>query len=267
MREIRLKTPGGSAVAILPPPGDFESFFVFAMHKSGSTLMNNMLAKVLGTLRVPQIAISELAFAAGLPENEILNPEDVIFDRGYCYRGYRSFPEYLHRFDLSRKKKVLLIRDPRDMVVSNFFSYAQSHIIPEAGPVRDELLAKRKEALDTGIDEFCLGDIDSFIDEFNGYTHLLNTEIKIYRYEDVIFSKGTWLQDMLSYFGILAVPDFISRVARENDVIPLVERPDQHIRQVHPGNFRKHLKDETIGKLNETLKPILTEYNYRIDRF
>ncbi len=265
MRQVRIETPGGSTVASIPPPGNFDSFYVFAMHKSGSTLLNNMLMKVLGASGIPQMAISELAFAAGLPENKISNPEDLIFERGYCYRGYRSFPEYLYKFDLSAKKKVLLIRDPRDMVVSNYFSYLQSHSIPTAGLIRDELLAKRKEAAETRIDEFCLVDIADFVEEFSGYEHLLNTDMRIYRYEDVIFNKVTWLQDMLAYFGITAAPDFICAVARENDVIPRQERPDQHIRQVYPGNFRKHLKNETIVKLNAVLEPILKKYKYSMD--
>lgn len=265
MRQVRLETPDGSTVVNIPLPGDFDSFYIFAMHKSGSTLLNNMFMQVCGALGIPQMAISEMAFAAGLPENKITNPEEVIFERGYCYRGYRSFPEYLYKFDLSAKKKVLLIRDPRDMVVSNFFSYAQSHSIPESGSVRDELLAKRKETSQTGIDEFCLVDIADFIGEFNGYEHLLNTNIKIYRYEDVIFNKLAWLQEMVAYFNIAAPADFIARVAAANDVIPQKERPDQHIRQVHPGNFRKHLKAETIAKLGEMLRPILTKYHYSMD--
>jgi hypothetical protein len=265
MRQVRLETPNGSTMASIPLPGDFDSFYVFAMHKSGSTLLNNMLMTILAQSGIPQMAISELAFAAGLPEDKILNPEEVIFEKGYCYRGYRSFPEYLYRFDLSAKKKILLIRDPRDMVVSFFFSCAQSHIVPEAGVIRDEVLAQRKQASETGIDEFCLANIVDFIDEFIGYEHLLNTDIRIYRYEDVIFNKVTWLQDMLSYLGIGAALDDIRRVAHENDVIPREERPDRHIRQVYPGNFRKHLKRETIEKLSAMLQPILQRYHYRMD--
>lgn len=264
VRKIKLETPNGSVVADLPPPGDFDSFYVFALHKSGSTLMNNMLMRVFEAAEIAQITIPDLVFMAGLP-NEILNAEDVYFERGYCYRGYRAFPEYLHKFDLSAKKKVLLIRDPRDMVVSNYFSAAKSHVIPETGPVRELFLAKRQEASSTDIDDFCLVNIDQFIDEFRSYEHLLGTDIRIYRYEDVVFNKAAWLRDMLSYFGVAADPAAVSHAAREFDVIPSEERPDQHIRQVHPGNFRKHLRKETIVKLNERLKPILEKHNYSMN--
>lgn len=265
MREVELITPTGSTTASVPSPGDFDSFFVFAMHKSGSTLLNNMLSKILDAAGIAQMAIPDLAFMAGLPGNEILNPQDVIFERGYCYRGYRSFPEYLHRFDLSANKKILLIRDPRDMVVSFYFSCAQSHVVPEAGPMRDQLISQRKQAEQARIDEFCLANIADFIGEFKGYEHLLDSNLRIYRYEDVIFNKRSWLQDMLSYLQIAVAADLIHSVADENNIIPLNERPDQHIRQVYPGNFRKHLQPGTILELNAMLEPILRRYDYGTD--
>lgn len=264
MPKVAIRTPGGSTEISLPPPGDFESFYVFAMHKSGSTLVNALLKGVLEAKGIAKISIPDLTFEAGLLPNDIQNPQELYFERGYGYLGYRSFPDYLRPFDLSNKKKVLLIRDPRDMVVSFYFSVAKSHRVPDAGLMRDQLLSQRKEASESHIDEFCLAHIADFIDEFNSYEHLLNTDIRIYRYEDVIFNKAAWLQDMLSYFGIGATPELIAGVARENDIVPSEERPNDHIRQVHPGNFRKHLKQETIAKLGPALKPILEKYRYSL---
>src|SRR6516165_2196103 len=90
MHEKRvLKTPAGETTINIPSPGDFRSFYVFAMHKSGSSLLNKMLDTALMRAGVPQIAIPDVTFAAGLPDDPILNPEDFVFDNGYCYRGFR----------------------------------------------------------------------------------------------------------------------------------------------------------------------------------
>ena len=43
---------------------------------------------------------------------------------------------------------------------------------------------------------------------------------------------------------------------------PAVERPSEHIRQVKPGNFRKHLNRKSIELLNAEFEHLLTEYNY-----
>ena len=66
-----LKTPAGRTRVLMPRPGRFASFYVFALHKSGSTLMNNMLIRAFDYAKVPHVALSEFAFSAGLPENEI----------------------------------------------------------------------------------------------------------------------------------------------------------------------------------------------------
>jgi hypothetical protein len=52
-----LKTPAGEMTFDLPQPGDFRPFFLFAMHKSGSTLLNRMMYQALSAAGVPQHAL------------------------------------------------------------------------------------------------------------------------------------------------------------------------------------------------------------------
>ena len=44
--------------------------------------------------------------------------------------------------------------------------------------------------------------------------------------------------------------------------MPPVERPDEHVRQVRPGNHRQHLGRKTIELLNDRLSDILTRFRY-----
>jgi hypothetical protein len=259
-----IKTPVGEAAFDLDEPQDIQSFYLFAMHKSGSVLINRMISQSLSIARIPQIPLSELAFQAGLPENEILNPEELIFERGYCYRGFRGFPPYLKRFEIAQNKKILLVRDPRDMVVSFYFSAARSHALPSCGIVREQLLHRRTEARTTDIDEYCQSIASAFISKFQSYESILSTELRLYRYEDVIFDKKSWLTDMLNYLEVVLDRSSIERIATQNDVWPEVENPSLHIRQVKPGNFRRHLSRESIDFLNEKFRDVLIEHNYSI---
>jgi hypothetical protein len=261
MRQAVIRTPGGDAAFDLEEPGDFPSVFVFAMHKSGSTLMDRMLKQALTAAGVPQMALPTVAFRAGLP-NEILNAEELIFPRGYCYRRFHGFPDYLYPFDIAQNKKLLLIRDPRDIVVCYYFSMAQSHGLPPMGVVERLLVRMRKKALSTSIDQFCRTEAKLFTEEFWTYRPILSTELRLYRYEDVIFDKRAWLEDMLSYMGFTLASATMTRIAQENDIWPEMERPSEHIRQVKPGNFRKHLSRESIELLNVEFEHLLTEYNY-----
>jgi hypothetical protein len=72
------------------------------------------------------------------------------------------------------------------------------------------------------------------------------TNVATYRYEDVIFKKRIWIDDLCSWFGWDISSDLKGSVAARFDVVVDVERPDQHIRQVKPGNHRRHLRKETI---------------------
>ena len=78
----------------------------------------------------------------------------------------------------------------------------------------------------------------------------------------MVFDKRGWLADMLDYFGVALDPEIIAAIAREHDVWPEEERPLEHIRQVKPGNFRKHLSRDSIDRLNAEFEPMLTKYNY-----
>lgn len=263
MIDYVVMTPAGNTQIKALPPANFLSFYVFAMHKSGSVLLNSMLDQVFTVAKVPQVAIPEATFRAGLPENVVLNPEELIFKTGYCYRGYRSFPEYLERFNLSDHKKILLVRDPRDMVVSYFFSAAGSHVLPQNGPARDALLAERVTAKNADIQEYCVNKASMFIREFESYEGILNNEnTKVYRYEDVIFKKREWLGDIFSYLDLDVDASLVSRVADRNDVRPEEEKPSEHIRQVTPGNYKKHLTNDTISNLNATFSEMLAKFDY-----
>jgi hypothetical protein len=263
LRDRTLETSAGATRVSIPLPGQFRSFYVFALHKSGSTLLNAMLAQGLDHAKVPHVALSELAFAAGLPENEITNPETFIFSHGYCYRGFREFPPYLRAFDISKNKKILLIRDPRDMLVSDYFSTAYSHSVPQRGPVHDLLTGLRNFAKSVDVNKYCLSQVAVYKAEFESYRHLLESDTRVYRYEDVIFDKRKWLEDILSYFQVAVPKNVIESIVFAHDVRPEREDPSAHIRQVIPGNFRRHLEPATIDILNREFDTELIRHSYQ----
>lgn len=261
-RERVLKTSAGSVRIRLPRPSRLPSFYLFALHKSGSTLLNNMMQDAIDCAGISSIALSEVAFSAGLPESDIINPEDFIYPVGYCYRGFREFPPYLRGFDISRNKKILLVRDPRDMLVSNFFSVKFSHTLPADGVVRRLLERERELASSMSIDQYCRSEAALFKAEFDGYRPILGTEIRIFRYEDIIFNKREWLGEMLAYLEIALPPDAIERIVRTHDIVPDTERAGEHVRQVTPGNYKKHLNSATVSELNHRFSEILSKYRY-----
>jgi len=259
---VMLRTTHGDFECYLASPGDFLSFYAFGLHKAGSSLLVGMLSAALERRGIPYVNTSDHAFEAGMQHDSLINPEDAYFRYGYGYIGFRGFPSYLKRFDLKHNKKIILIRDPRDMLVSYYFSMRYSHINPGGGVVSAEIKRLRSEATQIPIDQYCIEKSTTFLAEFASISHLLGTDVRLYRYENVIYMKSEWLSDMLNYLGIELPPAEIEDIAHLNDIRPERERLEQHIRQVAPGNYHKHLKAATINRLNEIFCHVLRKFGY-----
>lgn len=259
--QFELTTSAGKPYNIvLPAPKpNFSSKFVFSFAKSGSTLLNDLLFTYCPQVGVPVVSVFDQAFSQGLTTAEVRAESSPVFDNsGFIFSGFRHFPNF--DLDVAGNKCILLVRDPRDMVVSMYYSVTKSHVIPEGN---DSLRKNREEALQKAIDEFVLGKMQSYVGQFNTYKEKLNgKDVKVYRYEDVIYDKSTWLGDVLDYLEIDKSPELLKNVVKQFDVIPDTENESQHVRQVHPGNYKKKLSGPAIEKLTEKAKDFLTYYNY-----
>jgi hypothetical protein len=265
-RTFKLATEDGNKITIkFPPPSDMESFFVFSLHRSGSTLMNNIILDVCKHLKLSYIDLEGSIFKQGyMPAHINDDISSLFFEHGFAYLGFRSF--WIGKnFDVTKNKCLLLIRDPRDAMVSHYFSYLYSHGIPASGPISKTMSENRAKLIDTDINEYVLRPqfINTFKNGLKRYEKFLSPKMtRIYRYEDVIYYKHEWLIDMLEYLGLELPSEVVSRIVKKHDIHPSKEDPSNHIRQVAPGNFRRHLTAETIGKLNSALAEVLKKYGY-----
>jgi hypothetical protein len=67
---------------------------------------------------------------------------------------------------------------------------------------------------------------------------------------------------MLSFLGLELPYEKVTKIADQHDLIPDKEQPDKFVRQVVPGNFKKHLSRPIIEKLNRKFKHVLSWYGY-----
>ena len=232
-----------------------NSCYVFALHKSGSTLLNKMLAMIGRFNGSPRVSIEHtLRSEFGLEWTRQVKVNPGLFPtRGYMLGGYRSMPpQHLPRLEETRK--VLLVRDPRDILTSLYFSVAYSHVGPQNESLATNFDANRERAQDTNIDDFVLEWLPRIKSEINRYLNRLPREnLRVYHYEDVIFRKREWLEDMLAFVGIDCESKWINAVLKAHDVVPDKEQPDKHIRSVVPGDHRRKLSPKTIRILDRRL--------------
>jgi hypothetical protein len=251
---------GDSAEILIPPPGEGERLFAFSLHKAGSVMLDRIITDMAEVAGIPAINIASQLFRQGFVE-ALLPPEvvgPVLMRDGYVFMGFRGLAPYISAAALDGRRKALLIRDPRDMLVSLYFSHRYSHAVPRKGGARDQLLALRSDAGRMEIDDYVLSDQPRFmIDNYRAYMRAVGPDWRVYRYEDVIFRKRDWLADLAAFFQMDVGWDQLDRIADKHDLRPAEENVNAHVRQVTPGNHRKHLRARTIERLNETLADIL----------
>lgn len=266
--EIRYMDNGKDKVVFaLPKTGraDLPSVLAFTMPKSGSVLLDRLLCDLTATLKLPYVSIMEEYFKLGISDDLIPKETSAIFKpKGYCYGGFRYLPKKFEIPILHDVKKIVLVRDPRDMLVSDYFSMVRNS--PTYGKKRENLeTSEKSEDFDqeTPIDEYVLHLRERFKAFLDQYQHLCETDdLKIYRYEDVIYDKVAWIDDICRYFDWPIDRSTQQIIAERYDVIPITENGGKLVRQVHPGNYAKKLKPDTIDKLDDYFADCMIFYGY-----
>lgn len=256
------------ALALPAAGGDIPSVMAFSMAKAGSTLLYDMLRNLSRHAGLTYFSIEDKLFADNQsPTHRPTAIGNIFREKGYCYGGFRQFPAFPVPI-LWSSRIVFLVRDPRDMITSLYFSLLSSHAIPPAGTpggVREQMLAERERLSRLGINEWAPEQVRSYVRMFEGYVAQgfhWRPNVAIYRYEDVIHRKREWLSDIAAWFSWDVEQDVINAIAESLDINPERERPDEHVRQVSPGNHAVHLTPATIAAINEGLREYMRLFGY-----
>ena len=266
MTNLELLRKGG-----LCRPGEFAAYFAFSYHKAGSTLMHNMIQEVCASAEIPALNIPGVLFDEGVLDHEWQNDHEIleVVQDGRVYFGFRYLPELLLRpgVCLRERKSVLMVRDPRDALVSQYFSFGgryHSHILPANNTGDFEKTWQWTSQFE--IDEYVLNSAPLLLTKLRAYERLLGTDnMLLARYEDVYFDKQRFLGAIFSHFNLAVSPVIVERVARAHDIRPSSEDPTKHIRQGTPGDHRKKLRPETIAKLNDHFRDVCQGFGYDLD--
>lgn len=249
----------------IPEPCNYPSFFVFSMWKAGSTMLDGMIRDISSYLHIPIIDVHPTAYMQGIDDNKLTSDICQLFVKtGYCYMGFRSLPSYLRDFDFKEVKKILLVRDPRDMLVSHYFSLKYSHGITK-GDLGKEQTRARQSLFEVSIDDYALQMSENYLMVLNLYSLIEDNNLRVFKYEDIIFDKQQFMRDILYFLELKLADNLISETTIKYDIFPKSEDVNSHIRKVTPGDYKEKLKVGTITKLNECFKDILLKYQYHIE--
>jgi hypothetical protein len=230
---------------------------VFTVHKAASLGVYDVMRRVAKREGWPLHSAN--LKAANLTEPE--TPGDPAFYAQIADKtglvGPVRMPVMLPESGAEDDRYILHLRDPRDVLVSMFFSWSYSH-----PGVND---AYREQLRERGVNDFVLRESAALHVKYafyvSGYLSLPQTTLL--KYEDFVGNRPLWLRAFLDAAGLDSNQGYYKRMARQNPAAK-VRKEDvyAHIRKAEPGDYLGKLDMDTIATLNRQWRGILTALDY-----
>lgn len=257
---------GGEAAFELQEPDPRPSSYFFSMERSGSSLFWYIVTDLLIAAKRAYCEPLENLFVQGIARAQVDTGalRSLLARPGYVFGMFRSFDEALRGLDLTQNKKFLLIRDPRDVLVSLFFSMARSHRLPGPGSAQDEILRVR-ELTSKSIDAFVESEVTENIQvRYRDYREFCeqHQDVILFRYEDVIFDKQAWVTNIIRHLDLEVPEKMVRKIVRKHDELPTEERPLENVRQVRPGNWKEYLSADSATRIEHLFAREMAFFGY-----
>lgn len=255
-------------------PSNQKSVLHFSINKAATQHVKGVLHRFAKENNLIPIDYNGYAFSTDLPYLDLLSHKEMerykhIFrPEGYLYSVLGGMVKNIDR--MGDYHIILTIRDPRDILVSKYYSLGFSHAVPQKrGNKRSAFLRRRESVKKMNIDEFVLKDYPRVLSRFQAYQDTLLTlydNVTLLRYEDMITDYRKWLKDLASGCGFsISVPLINILVEEFEKSRTHSEDKYRHIRKGVSGDYKEKLKPETISKLNEVFYQHLKKFGYQYD--
>lgn len=250
-----------------------QSIIHFSVNKAATQYIKGILRKISKESGLTPVGIHEYAFWVKMPYLDHLSFEEMnqykhLFKiKGYLYSVFGGMIKNID--DLERYKIILSVRDPRDILVSKYYSVAFSHAIPPiTSGKRFEFLKHREMVQGMDIDTYVLQESKSIFSVFNDYKiHLLEKydHVGLVEYDDMIHNYEQWLDNLISKCGINVSTALRNELRSDfQQTKKQKENKNDHIRKGISGDYKEKLNPKTIDILNSRYEELLDYYGYPI---
>ncbi|MEO6506348.1 MAG: sulfotransferase domain-containing protein [Chthoniobacterales bacterium] len=255
-----------------------QNIIAYTTHKAGSMVLHRVLKDICELNRIRYYSPNESK--TQLPFDRMFAGHDFIAKKRGCFGPIRFF---VPTAALDEASIVLHLRDPRDVLVSMFYSYCFMH----AGEI-ERHTGYRKAVAEAGIDRFVLdmvgapffdyrGDygigsrykehVGTVLDRYERYlTELLSRpKTRVVSYEEMVLAFPSWLGKIINAFALPEAEETRAVVlAHHANSVAVREKEDvwSHKRKVTPGDHREKLQPETIRELDRVFAPVLAKLGY-----
>lgn len=245
------------------PRASDPSVLHFSYYRCGSRYASALIQRLLAP-RDYQFVDYE-RYSAHCDRNELERFKDAgylmprLLKEGMHYGPFYRFHEGFSGLDGYRV--VLMLRDPRDVMTSNYYSLAFGHTL------YDKLSIKQRETVRAlGLDAFVLRQVDEVVSRYLTYHEMLagRPNVLVLPYEEMVGDFARWLTRLAEFIGSADRTEVLNAIRAEADFAVMKEDKYSHRRAVKPGNYRDKLRSETIGELDRQLSEVLRLFDYPV---
>lgn len=243
-----------------------ESVYFLTFHKCASSLFSGYVLKNIEDLR-------SVDYSAMIYRNKAV--KRLVFRKKGCVYGpirlsadrrnevYRRLVEPLMQTQyLHDKKSILLVRDPRDILVSAYYSFGFTHPLSKNKEIRESQLSDREVIQKLSLDEDVLRNAPILRDQFEAAYRLHQScpQNRLLRYEDLIHNFSHFAEAFTEFCPVRS--DVLEKIYRETRP-QQKEEADSHRRSGLVGGYKEKLHADTTEQLNLILNDVLVKFSYR----
>ncbi|MGA1408307.1 MAG: hypothetical protein ACO37W_01040 [Prochlorotrichaceae cyanobacterium] len=244
-----------------------ESVYFYTFHKCASTLFSSYVLKSV-------TGLYHMDYAAQIYSGRRSSEKKLSFKKnGFIYGPIRISagvqgpvgerlvkPTTKHNF-IRDKIAIFFIRDPRDILISSYYSFGFTHGLSGVDAIRERQLAAGRSIREMTLDEYVLDSVDEQIDYFRILYDLSRTceRSSVLRYEDMINDFDRFSEQLSKYVSLDAatIQELYQRSRPQK-----TEDTKSHRRSGQVGGFREKLEESTIKAVNKKLADTLSLFEY-----
>ena len=242
-----------------------ESVYFYTLHRCASSLFSGYVLRNVRGLRL-------IDYEDRLYNGEPVDP--MTFEkRGFIYGPirlsyrpqsliYKTFVSHVSRTDFIRGKiAIFFIRDPRDLLVSSYYSFGYTHGFSKVKQINEQQCELRDKIRRKTIDTYALEQAKQLLICLQTADALVRTCRRglVLRYEDMIcnwqkFSSALTMELDFDEPVLCQTYDLSRPLDKENLT--------SHRRSGRPGAYREELSASTVAALNVLFAPVFARYQY-----
>jgi len=246
--------------------GNEPSVLFFSTFRCGTQRVDSILRQFCNLRKLQILNLGGYWFHRGVVrEGEVTEKEKaekLYAEKGYYFGRIRPIDE---GFSLSSYKIISVVRDPRDVMVSFFYSFAYAHT-----PLNREFAKDAKEAREKGLEWFVsqprrlkvIGDELRWILE-NTWN---SGEGFYWKFEDMMSEFDLFLKELSVYLEIEKSSESLRQEILQDQCNAMSKGGSTlaHLRSGKKGEYKEKLSPDVVALLNEEFRDIIEGFGYEI---